>query len=60
MDSMIRTHRVISGILLFCLAIEALTLYPVLNVFVLAVPIGIFGLSQCMSALFTAPHTDLE
>jgi hypothetical protein len=60
MDSAIRTHQVITGILLFGLAIEALTLYPVINVFVLAVPIGIFGLSQCMSALFTDPRTDLE
>ena len=51
MDTVTRRHRIIVGILLFCLAIEALTLYPIFNMFVLAAPMGIFGLSHCMNAL---------
>ena len=33
------------------MAIEALTLYPIFNVVVLAVPVGMFGLSHCLDAL---------
>jgi hypothetical protein len=51
MDSTTRRHRIIVGILLFSVAIEALTLYPIFNVFLLAVPIGMFGLSHCLNAL---------
>jgi hypothetical protein len=51
MDAEARCHRIIVGLLLFCLAIEALTLYPVFTVFVLAVPLGMFGLSHCLNAL---------
>lgn len=51
MDSLTRRHRIILGLLLFCVAIEALTLYPIFNVVVLAVPTAMFGLSRCMSAL---------
>jgi hypothetical protein len=51
MDAVTRRHDIIVGLLLFCLAIEALTLYPIFNVFVLAVPTGVFGLSHCMNAL---------
>jgi len=51
MDALTRRHRIIVGLLLFCMAIEALTLYPIANVFVLAVPLGMFGLNHCMSAL---------
>jgi hypothetical protein len=51
MDARMRCHRITVGLLLFCLAIEALTLYPVFTVFVLAVPLGLFGLNRCMSAL---------
>jgi hypothetical protein len=51
MDSITRRHRIIVGLLLFCLAIEALTLYPIFNVFVVAVPTGMFGLNRCLNAL---------
>jgi len=51
MDAVTRRHRIIVGLLLFCLAIEALTLYPIFNVVVLAVPMGMFGLSHCLDAL---------
>jgi hypothetical protein len=51
MDSATRRHHVLFGILLFCLAIEALTLYPIFNVVVLAVPVGMFGITYCMNAL---------
>ena len=51
MDSATRRHHVIVGLLLFCVAIEALTLYPLFNVVVLVVPIGMFGLSYCLNAL---------
>jgi len=51
MDAVTRRHRIIVGLLLFCLAIEALTLYPIFNVVVLAVPVGMFGLSHCLDAL---------
>ncbi len=51
MDSATRRHSIIVGILLFCLAIESLTLYPVFNVVILAVPLGMFGLNRCMNAL---------
>jgi len=33
------------------LAIEALTLFPIFTVVVLAVPLGMFGLSHCVDAL---------
>jgi hypothetical protein len=51
MDSITRRHRIIVGLLLFCVAIEALTLYPIFNVFVVAVPTGMFGLSHCLNAI---------
>jgi hypothetical protein len=51
MDSATRRHHVIVGLLLFCVAIEALTLYPIFNVFVVAVPTGMFGLTHCLNAL---------
>jgi hypothetical protein len=51
MDAGTCRHQIIVGLLLFCLAIEALTLYPIFTVFVLAVPIGMFGLGHCMNAL---------
>ncbi len=51
MDTITRRHRIIVGLLLFCVAIEALTLYPIFNVFVLAVPTGMFGLNHCLGAL---------
>jgi hypothetical protein len=51
MDTKTRHHRIIVGLLLFCVAIEALTLYPIFNVVALAVPIGIFGLNHSMKAL---------
>ena len=51
MDTVTRRHRIIVGILLFCLAIEALTLFPIFTVVVLAVPLGMFGLSHCVDAL---------
>jgi hypothetical protein len=51
MDSTTRYHQITVGLLLFCVSIEALTLYPTFNVFVLAVPTGIFGLSRCLGAL---------
>lgn len=53
MDAGTRRHQIIVGLLLFCVAIEALTLYPIFNVVVLAVPISMFGLSRCMNALVT-------
>jgi hypothetical protein len=53
MDALMRRHHIIVGLLLFCVAIEALTLYPILNVFVLAVPTAMFGLSSCLDALIS-------
>ena len=51
MDAGTRRHHIIVGLLLFSVSIEALTLYPIFIVFVLAVPIGMFGLIRCMNAL---------
>ena len=50
MDTVTRRHRIIFGILLFCLAIEALTLFPIFTV-LSAVLLGMFGLSHCVDAL---------
>lgn len=55
MDSATRRHHVIVGLLLFCVAIEALTLYHIFNVVVLAVPVGMFGLTHCLNALIKEP-----
>jgi len=46
-----RIHQAIVGILLFGLGIEALTLYPIPMMFVLAVPLSMFGGMHCMDAL---------
>lgn len=46
-----RIHQAIVGILLFGLGIEALTLYPLPVIFVLAVPLSMFGALHCMNAL---------
>ena len=43
MDTATRRHHIIVGVLLFCLAIEALTLFPIFTVVVLAVPRGCMG-----------------
>jgi hypothetical protein len=47
----VRIHQAIVGLLLFGLGIEALTLYPLPIVFVLAVPLSMFGAVHCMDAL---------
>jgi hypothetical protein len=51
MDAATRRHRILVGLLLFCVAIEALTLYPTFDMFMLAVPTGMFGLNHCMNSL---------
>jgi len=51
MDTATRRHHIIVGVLLFCLAIEALTLFPIFTVVVLAVPQGMYGLNHCVNAL---------
>ena len=51
MSAATRRHEIIVGVLLLCLSIEALTLYPNFSVFVLAVPVGLYGLFRGMNAL---------
>jgi hypothetical protein len=51
MEPAVRRHQIIVALMLSCVSIEALTLYPNLTVFVLAVPIGLFGIFRGMHAL---------
>ena len=51
MDTATKRHRVVVGMLLFCLAIEALSLYPNATMFVVAVPLAMISAMLCMDSL---------
>lgn len=51
MDTTTNRHRAVVGMLLFGLAIEALSFYPNATIFMVAVPLAMLAAMLCMDSL---------